>query len=445
MLVVGVPRYDGGRGAVEVTSAAGRVVLTRDSLGLGSSQPGDRFGFALSAASNIVGADSCKDIVVGAPGADQAGRAYVLRGTPQGFVKGATLGLPAGASGDEFGYAVSADGHVVGAPGMDVGRAKDAGGLAWFEQLAEPPDLTAPPEIFTQARRGVLGTAESGDRFGEVLGRANPDGEYGLGLSLLVGMPHEDVGGLTDAGIVQQVTLLEDGRRFDRIFRQEAGGPLGVPEAGDRFGSSFVEDGWVLAVGVPGEDVGRIVDAGAVNLFSNFWDGGGDDPERVSFVPQRAVHQNSRRVPGAAERGDHFGASVTMVDYGPDTYGPKLAIGVPGEDLGGTVDAGMVVLYDPGLNSYAESEEDLHRPAYRSQSVTQGGNLAGGRAERGDRFGADLATATGTLLIAVPGEDIGSTVDAGLIARVALPTPQRRSALGFTGGPRTGLRYGTLW
>ena len=45
-------------------------------------------------------------------------------------------------------------------------------------------------------------------------------------------------------------------------FRQGARGVPGAPEAGDRFGAALAGGGNVI--GAPGEDVGRVVDAGIV-------------------------------------------------------------------------------------------------------------------------------------------------------------------------------------
>ena len=75
--------------------------------------------------------------------------------------------------------------------------------------------------------------------------------------------------------------------------------------------------------------------------------------------------------------------------------------------------------------------------------------LGSGRSERGDQFGASLASKrNGDLAIAVPGEDSSSVIDAG---RVVYASFQSESTLKFNrsetapNGPQADLRYATLW
>ncbi len=59
----------------------------------------------------------------------------------------------------------------------------------------------------------------------------------------------------------------------DQIWHQDSFGMEGIAEAFDRFGSSltvgdFNNDGKDdLAIGVPGEDIGNITNAGATNIL----------------------------------------------------------------------------------------------------------------------------------------------------------------------------------
>ena len=75
-------------------------------------------------------------------------------------------------------------------------------------------------------------------------------------------------------------------------YHQGARGVPGAPERGDRFGGSLGGGG--AAIGAPGEDVGSIVDAGT-----------------VTWEMTSSMSQNTDGVPGAAERGDQFGAAVS--------------------------------------------------------------------------------------------------------------------------------------
>ena len=450
--VLGVPRLNASRGGIEVPAGADRMVLTRAALGLGRGMPGDRFGAAVSTPFDY-DEDGCTDIAVGAPGVAGTGVAYVLRGSPDGFGRPETLRLPDARLGDQFGYSISvgwssSDAYykfVVGAPGRDVSGASDAGAIAWFSSHLST--IQSSVQVVSQSSRGVAGAAEQRDRFGEVVSAPFDQGESGL--DVMVGVPHEDVGSAEDAGIVQQLTLSDagSGRPASIIHRQRTGGPLGVPESGDRFGSAVAVHGSAVAIGVPGEDVGRVRDAGAVNLLQAV-------RESVTgyrdFRPQRAVTQSSQRVPGTVEPGDMFGSTLEEINYycplDDQTTDPavRFAVGTPREDLGKVADAGTVTLYDSGI----AFEFGSTVPACPSHLIRQDG-LAAGHAEAGDRLGSDLATSGDlfnelALLIAAPGEDVGAIVDAGLVDVVPMRLVAHGSAQQFSAGPSSGLGYATL-
>ena len=88
----------------------------------------------------------------------------------------------------------------------------------------------------------------------------------------------------------------------------EAGDQLGTAVSSTRYGSSVA-----YLVGAPGEDVGRARDAGMVQTIGN----------------GKSWTQNSTGIPGTAESGDRFGASVAG---SPSTGATRPLIGIPGED-----------------------------------------------------------------------------------------------------------------
>lgn len=124
-----------------------------------------------------------------------------------------------------------------------------------------------------------------------------------------------------------------------------------------------------IAVGAPGADVAGRRDAGLVAGFSG------------SLRPRRTYRQGARGVPGRAEAGDRFGSALA---YGMGIRCQEdlpLAVGVPGEDVGRTRDAGAVTLLQGGDITSCHSREP-----------TQGRGLAG-TPHRRARIGATLGIA----------------------------------------------------
>jgi FG-GAP repeat len=161
----------------------------------------------------------------------------------------------------------------------------------------------------------------------------------------------------------------------------------------------FNNDGFGdLAVGAPGENVGRRSDAGAVSVLYGRATGMSSN--------RRVITQNTRGVAGLAEAGDRFGYAVAAGGYGRDVGG--LAVGVSGEDVGATVNAGVLnVLY--GVSGV------------RTQLLTQ--RNAGGAVEGGDRFGAALSRpftqdqdVRQDLGVGAPGETVRGRAGAGAVS-----------------------------
>ena len=208
-VVVGVPDFDGERGAIDILFSDGtRSFRTAASLGL-SSNPGDRFGASVATAD--VNDDGCDDLAVGAPGyASSAGRVTLLFGhADHTLTTGATLTGPAahGSLGAQVlllttekltatGYVRTGQQLVASAPTADDGTAWEAGQVI-VQALANSGAFSGGRTIITQNSPGVPGTSENGDRFGTALA--------GQGRTIVIGTPNEAVGSRSNAG---SVTLL---------------------------------------------------------------------------------------------------------------------------------------------------------------------------------------------------------------------------------------------
>lgn len=204
--------------------------------------------------------------------------------------------------------------------------------------------------------------------------------------------------------------------------------PVGAGEAvaagGQVIPFDFDGDGYAdLAVGTPGEDLKGKRDVGAVQVLYG-------SPSGVTARDQ-LWHQGRRGVKGALEKYDGFGATVASGDFDADGFA-DLAIGIPGEDVGATGNAGAVqVLYGSSSGLTA-----------RDQVWHQGKAGVPGANEADDRFGEELAVgdfdADGyvDLAVGIPGEDVGSIADAGTV------TVLRGSASGLTSSGAVKIRQG---
>lgn len=311
---------------------------------------------------------------------------------------------------------------AMGAPDEDIGKIANAGVVHVLYNTGVPPYLlgTSHRQTWSQDSAGILDRAEASDRFGASLawGDFNLDGYD----DLAIGVPGEDLatktGSIRDAGAVSVLYGSASGLTArDQLWSQNSSRIRDTAERGDQFGASLGVghfgmvpgangNGDALVVGVPREDVGSKKDAGAINVIY------GSGTNELSSYGNQYWTQDSSGVPGTAETGDRFGQALVAGEYNSTFGGPDvLAIGTPLEDLGSTVDAGMVTLL---FSSGAGLEGSARNWTQDSSEVTDS-------AEAGDRFGAAVATlnADGSdahdLAIGVPGEDLAGALDAGAV------------------------------
>lgn len=329
-LAVGAPGEGIGAardaGAVTVLLGGGSGLSAAASRGLsqaradvaGVAEAGDGFGAALAVGDTD--RDARADLVVGVPGesgevtGEVTGEGavevlYSARGERASLVGGASLGA-AGALGsalaigdfDDDGYADVA----AGAPEAVVNGAAASGAVAVLDGAADGIGDGAGRtgggrRVWTQASADVAGAAEAGDLFGSALAAGDLTGDGRD--ELVVGTVGEDVDARADAGGVVVLRSGTDGLTGagSRFLSQDSAGVEGTAEAGDGFGAALAVADRALGVGVPGEEVHRQPDAGALNVFV----GGASGFSGGDFFDQELLGRSSSRA------GEAFGAAVT--------------------------------------------------------------------------------------------------------------------------------------
>jgi hypothetical protein len=254
--------------------------------------------------------------------------------------------------------------------------------------------LEPSPDVFFQGSGGVGGSLEAGDQFGSAVAKGDFDGD-GI-FDLAVGAPGETVGTDFAAGAVNVLMGSAGGLTGGPLFTQSNA------EAGDQFGAAlaagdFDDDGvFDLAVGAPGEDIGATGNAGAVTVLFG-------SPAGLTTSGSQTLFQGAG-AGGTAETGDAFGSALASGILGGDGIA-DLVVGVPGEDVGATGNAGAV-------NLLAGSPGGLAPGAVATQ----------GNPEPSDLFG--LAVATGDfddtagddVAAGAPGETVNGRQAAGAVS-----------------------------
>ncbi len=394
---------------------------------------------------------------------------------------------------------------AVGVAGEGIGN-KDAAG-AVNVIYGSAGGLAVPGnKIWHQDRNNIDGKAEAGDLFGFSSAAGDFDGDGFADLA--IGAQHEGIANKNNAGAVNVIYGAQNGlaSNGDQLWYQKSANIKGTSETNDRFGYSlatgyFNNDIYAdLAIGVPGEDVGNINSAGAVNvIYGSQWglrhqgnqlwyqgnnsiqdsaeqadlyghalatgDFNGDDLSDLAigvlgegpggagavsiiygshtglkYWDNQLWTQDSANIKGAAEPLDGFGASLATGYFNNDIYA-DLAIGVNREGIGNKAEAGAVnIIYGSAAGLTAAGNQLWHQDTTNIVGVS----------ENGDQFGSALAVGDinndgySDLVVGVPNEDINNIVNAGLI-NVIYGSAGGLTAQGngtYRRGSEAGDRYG---
>ena len=349
--------------------------------------------FGASLASGDFDGDGYPDLAIGVLwGGPTTGMGHgavdVLFGGPSGLsaigamqVTQASPGVP-GQSAESVGFAEAlAAGDFTG-DGIDdlaIGRSRDSlngdndvssGSVNILYGTVDGPS-TVGAQLWSQDTPGIAGAPQDRDRFGSAL--ATGDFDHDGYQDLAIGVPGDRIGTL-DVGAVNVIYGSTAGLTADGSQQWQQGTP-GIPgsnEDGDVFGGAlasgdFDSDGSDdLAIGTPFEDVGSVVDAGAVTLLYG-------SSSKLRASRSVTLTQNSSGVPGSSERSDRFGSALAAADYGRSAR-DDLAIGVYHEDIGSVSSAGIVnVLYGrltgmngTGAQSWSQDSPGIKGTAFRS-------------------------------------------------------------------------------
>jgi hypothetical protein len=399
----------------------------------GGAETDDEFGAALAVAD--VDDDGCDDLAVGIPGEDtgspsinDGGGVGVFRGSDAGvrfdddvFLPRASESAPNGPSDqhrkgtslaalDRFTSASSLPMLAIGTPGHSPFPNISAGGASIRRSNTDPGDFIG---LVTFVDRGGAGFGNvTTDDLGSVMASGDFDHDGHADLALYG--RHKD-GGQHDEGYVLIAYGADTlaGVTYERIDQDSPGVP-GAVETADEFGSAlatgdFDDDGFDdLAVGALSEDIDGVFNAGSVTIL--FGSGAG-----LLLNASSSVAYDQTDFPGLAmEPGDEFGGALASGDFNRDGFA-DLLVGDKGEDIGSTLNAGMVVYVPGGANGLVPSAArafDLSTPGMPESPATA------------DRFGAQLAVGDfnddnlDDFVVGLPGRKDGSGTIKGAIALV---------------------------
>ena len=244
-------------------------------------------------------------------------------------------------------------------------------------------------QFWTQDSADIEDVAETENFFGGSLssGDYNGDGHD----DLAIGVSWEDIDSTIGAGAIHVIYGSATGLSSttavlpDQLWTQDSTNLEDVAEANNHFGHTLSSGDYNgdgrddLAVGVPWEGIGSIVNAGAVHIIY----GSASGLSATAVLVDQFWTQDSANIQDVVEADDILGWSLSSGDYNGDGR-DDLAVGVTDEDFNNIVNAGAVhIIYgsSTGLSATAVLED---------QFWTQDSTNIEGVAEAGDDFGSTL-------------------------------------------------------
>jgi hypothetical protein len=328
-----------------------------------------------------------------------------------------TLSSARAADYDGDGY----DDLVVGVPGEDLTAGvisywnEGEGAVALFRGSAYGVTVLE-DALLHQDTTGVSGANWETDMFGTALAAGDIDGD-GI-VDLIVGGPGDTDPGAT-AGSIWCLELEDVGRALTvststRVSQTTSGVP-DTAEDGDEFGSAVVVadlngDGYDdIVVGIPGENVGRIEDAGAVQYLRG---GSGGLLTRSGSITTGQIYydQGSAHVEGTVVADDRFGSALAAGDFDADGYA-DLAIGVPGEDWSGADEGAVQIMYGSSTGPGVGRDELWTAGGPGTAGTLHSGNVCGSALAVGD-FDDD---GYDDLAVGCPGDESAGATVAGSV------------------------------